>query len=179
MPFSPDPIRSFTRLSAAFVAALVFLSVAACGDADGDRADQVRAAPGVGEEATGTRAPARGMSWVVFNSDTVNAEVADTPEAREQGLMFRERLDPGDGMLFVFDDTQTRSFWMQDTYIPLDIAFMDSDFRIVDIQQMEPLTTEFYESAEPAMFALEVPQGWFEEQGIEVGDDARVIFGPR
>ena len=93
--------------------------------------------------------------------------------------MFREHLEPGHGMLFVFDDTRTRSFWMRNTYIPLDIAFLDAEFQIVDIQQMEPETEEFYESRQPAMFALEVPQGWFAERGIQEGDQVSVVFGPR
>ena len=158
--------------------ALLLLFTAGCGG-DGPGAEGERARPDVGTEATGDRAPARGMAWIVIDSDTVNAEVADTPAARERGLMFREHLPDGEGMLFVFDDTQTRSFWMRNTYIPLDIAFLDSDLRIVDIQQMEPESEEFYESAEPAMFALEVPQGWFEAQGISQGDQVQVVFGPR
>ena len=65
----------------------------------------------------------------------------------------------------------------QNTYVPLDIAFMDPSYRVVDIQQMAPLTTEPHESAAPAMFALEVPQGWFAEHGVQVGAVARVVFG--
>lgn len=122
--------------------------------------------------------PARGTAWVVFGADTVQAEVARTAAERSQGLMYREDLPPGTGMLFVFPDTQVRSFWMQNTYVPLDIAFMDADLRIVDIQQMEPETVDFHESRAPAMFALEVPQGWFAQQGIRVGDRAEVVFGP-
>lgn len=130
------------------------------------------------EEESGPLPPS-GNAWVIFDGDTVVAEVADTPEARERGLMFREELPEGEGMLFVFEDTDIRSFWMRDTYVPLDIAFLDSALRIVDIQPMEPETEEFTESSEPAMFALEVPRGWFDEQGIDVGTEAEVVLGRR
>ena len=116
---------------------------------------------------------------MVIGTDTVIAEVADTPEARERGLMFRTELEDGRGMVFVFEEEGARGFWMRDTYIPLDIAYLDRTQRIVDIQQMEPHVEEPYESEHPAMFALEVPQGWLEARGIEVGDQARIIFGRR
>ncbi len=121
----------------------------------------------------------RGSAWVIFGTDTVVAEVADTPDERSQGLMYRDHLDPGRGMLFVFQDEETRSFWMQNTFIPLDIAYLDGKARIVDIQAMEPETTTLHPSAAPAMFALEVPLGWFESRGVEVGDQAVIVFGAR
>jgi hypothetical protein len=114
---------------------------------------------------------------VIFGADTVVAEVALTPEARAQGLMYRDRVPDGTGMLFVSERQEVQSFWMQNTYVNLDIAFMDAGFRIVDIQQMEALSTEFHESAAPALYALEVREGWFEERGIEVGHVAEVRFG--
>lgn len=123
--------------------------------------------------------PPRGMAWVIFDGDTVLAEVAATPEAREQGLMFRTELPDGTGMIFVFDEMAPRQFWMRNTFIPLDIAFLDTNHRIVDIQQMEPETDELTESAVPAMFALEVREGWFEEMGISEGDRAQIVFGRR
>ena len=113
---------------------------------------------------------------VVFGSDTVRAEVANTAETRGQGLMYRDAVPDGTGMLFVFDREAERSFWMQNTYVALDVAFIDADFSIVDIQQMEPETTEIYDGTRPAMFALEVRQGWFAEKGIVVGDRCQLIF---
>jgi len=125
------------------------------------------------------RLPPRGEAWVIFGPDTVRAEVASTAGQREQGLMYREVVEAGTGMLFVFENEAVRSFWMKNTFVPLDIAYLDSSMRIVDIQQMAPRTEELYESSDPAMFALEVPQGWFEEQGIREGDTAEIVFGPR
>lgn len=123
--------------------------------------------------------PPQGIAWVIFGNDTVFAEIADTPQLRERGLMYREELPDGQGMLFVFDSEQTRSFWMRNTFIPLDIAFLDARQIVVDIQQMEPESEELTESARPAMFALEVPEGWFARQEIEVGSQARIVFGRR
>ena len=113
---------------------------------------------------------------VVFGTDTVRAEVADTPETRSQGLMYRDAVPDGTGMLFVWDTEAERSIWMQNTYVALDVAFIDRNFRIVDIQQMEPQTTNIHDGARPAMFALEVRQGWFAEKGIAVGDRCQLIF---
>ena len=92
--------------------------------------------------------------------------------------MYRESLAEGRGMLFVFPDTRPRSFWMKNTFIPLDIAYLDEELTIVDIQAMEPETLDSHPSASPAMFALEVPLGWFEGKGIGVGAQARIVFGP-
>ncbi len=121
--------------------------------------------------------PAAGTAWVIFGADTVVAEIARTPDERAEGLMYRDELPDGAGMLFVFDHSEIRSFWMSNTYVALDIAYMDLSYNIVDIQQMEPLTTTPHESAGPAMFALEVRQGWFAEHGIGVGSTAEMVFG--
>jgi uncharacterized membrane protein (UPF0127 family) len=123
--------------------------------------------------------PAPDHAWVIFGADTVVAEVARTPDERAEGLMYRQELPDGVGMLFVFESSEVRSFWMQNTYVALDIAYMDPSFVILDIQQMAPLTTDPHESAAPAMFALEVRQGWFADHGIAVGDRAEVVFGLR
>ena len=152
---------------------LVFLPLlVACGD-NGNAASEGQRAP----ESASVDRPPRGTAWVVFDTDTVRAEVAATPAARERGLMHRSELPEGEGMLFIFDEQETLSFWMQNTFIPLDIAFLDRRQVIVDIQQMEPETEVMHESARPAMFALEVPQGWFAAQGIEVGVHARIVRG--
>ena len=102
----------------------------------------------------------------------VEVEVADTDAERQMGLMEGSVLPEDAGMLFVFEGEQTLSFWMRDTLIPLSIAYIDAEGRIVDIQDMQPLddVPPHYVSAEPAQYALEVNQGFFEERGVMVGD---------
>ena len=101
-------------------------------------------------------------------------EVADSPKERQKGLMFREELEKNEGMLFVFDNEQKLSFWMKDTSLPLSIAFISSDGRITEIQQMEPFSLESVKSRSKVRMALEVMQGVFEEHGIRPGD--KVVF---
>jgi uncharacterized membrane protein (UPF0127 family) len=103
----------------------------------------------------------------------VRVEIADSFVERAIGLRWRKNLPKNRGMLFVHTDEETRTFTMEDTLIPLSIAFMDSENRIVDIQDMEP-SKEGYVSAEPARYALEVNQGFFEERGVKVGDRAEL-----
>ncbi len=100
----------------------------------------------------------------------LQAELASTREQRRVGLMWREDLPQDHGMLFVFPGEQNRGFWMQNTPLPLSIAYLDADRRILNILDMEPFDTSSYYSAGPAQYALEVHQGWFDEQGIEAGD---------
>ncbi|MBL7073817.1 DUF192 domain-containing protein [candidate division KSB1 bacterium] len=102
---------------------------------------------------------------------SIGVEIAQTPEARRRGLMFRQYLPPNEGMLFVFEYEGLHSFWMKNTFIQLDIAFINIKGEIVDIQRMEPLDdTKVYVPPTPILYALEMNQGWFEENGIRVGD---------
>ncbi|MEJ2542339.1 MAG: DUF192 domain-containing protein [Gemmatimonadota bacterium] len=163
-------------MPAPFVAGLLLACNASGGQtmSGGESASGLRETPSDAQE----RLPPRGEAWVIFEADTVLAEVARTASEREEGLMYRESLEEGRGMLFVFSDSQIRSFWMRNTLIPLDIAYLDESLRIVDIQGMEPETDDAHPSARPAMFALEVPRGWFGRKRIQVGTQARVVFGP-
>lgn len=106
----------------------------------------------------------------------VRIEVADDADEMARGLMGRTALAENAGMLFAYPEERALSFWMRDTLIPLSIAFIDSEGRIVDIQDMKALDDEppHYESAEPAQYALEVNEGFFDERGVEVGDRARL-----
>lgn len=161
---------------------LAALTLPGCAPAEGDSAPPGHGAePSAEQVSAGARPsvsrPARGHAWVIFGTDTVVAEVARTPEERAEGLMYRQELPDGTGMLFVFEDNQIRSFWMQNTYLALDIAFLDPALNVVDIQQMAPMTTDPHESKAPAMFALEVRQGWFADKGIPVGARAQMVFG--
>ena len=131
---------------------------------------------GLGAEQASAAQNGGADALVIIGSDTVRVEIASTPDQREVGLKYRDEVPEGTGMLFVFQAESVQSFWMMDTYVALDIAYIDAKFRIVDIQQMEPLTTDLHTSARPAMFILEVRKGWFEERGVRVGDGVELIF---
>ena len=154
----------------------------ACGSSATPGADPPPTAttqPAATDQAVGSQAggrPAPGTGWVIFGADTVTVEVARSASERQQGLMNRTEVPDGTGMLFVFPQSRIRSFWMQNTYVDLDIAYIDDSLRIIDIQQMKAETTDPHESSAPAMFALEVRMGWFAEHGIEVGTVAEVVF---
>jgi hypothetical protein len=97
------------------------------------------------------------------------AEVAITPEQRAVGLMHRFSLKPDHGMLFVFERPETQGFWMKNTFVPLSIAFIAADGRIVSIDDMKPQSEESHFSKGPALYALEMRKGWFAERGIGPG----------
>lgn len=102
---------------------------------------------------------------------TFQVEIADTAESRRQGLMFREDLAPDEGMLFIFPDSQIRSFWMKDTPLPLSIAYISARGRILEIRSMVPYSEEPVRSRFPARYALEVNRDRFEEVGVSEGDE--------
>lgn len=104
------------------------------------------------------------------NKIVINAEIADTPEEREKGLMFRTSLNESDGMLFVFKKEIKLNFWMKNTLIPLDIAYIDKNGIIIEIYHMKPLDVSIiYNSIKPAMYALEVNSGWYSKHKIKTG----------
>jgi uncharacterized membrane protein (UPF0127 family) len=104
----------------------------------------------------------------------VLAEIARTAEQRERGLMGRKTLADGEGMLFVFELDRILAFWMKNTRIPLSIAYIAYDGRILEIHDMEPFNLSPVQSSRSARYALEVPQGWFSRVGVKPGD----ILGP-
>ncbi len=108
----------------------------------------------------------------------VKVEIADTPSEQAQGLMYRTALGEDRGMLFVYPAERELTFWMKNTFIPLSIAYIDSEGRIVDILDMKPLDDKppHYSSSEPVQYALEVNQGFFDKKGVKVGDKAELPF---
>lgn len=100
----------------------------------------------------------------------ITVEVADTPQASENGLMFRDSLPEDHGMLFIFDQPKKASFWMKNTKIPLSIAYADSNGKILEIKSMNPLDETVVPSrSDEVDYALEVNQGWFARHGIAAG----------
>jgi uncharacterized protein len=101
----------------------------------------------------------------------IAAEMAVTPEARERGLMFRHRLAPDRGMLFVYDGIQPIAMWMKNTHISLDIIFIRADGTILGISKdAVPQSEALIESPEPALAVLEVAAGTADRIGLAVGD---------
>ncbi|HKQ46907.1 MAG TPA: DUF192 domain-containing protein [Phycisphaerae bacterium] len=114
----------------------------------------------------------RTATIVITGRTTYTAYVADTEVTREFGLMnvTEAELPADQGMIFVFDQDRLLSFWMHNTIIPLDIAYIRSDGTIVKTHTMQPLDERGYPSIEPARFALEVRAGQFAQWGIRAGD---------
>jgi uncharacterized membrane protein (UPF0127 family) len=104
----------------------------------------------------------------------VRVEVARTPQQLQRGLMFRERLEAGRGMLFLFDHPQPLRFWMHNTYVPLDMIFMGADRRVVGVvENAEPLTDDPRGVDGDTQFVLEVPAGWAAAHRIAPGTPVR------
>ena len=100
---------------------------------------------------------------------SLHAWVACSEEEHDLGLMHRQELGHGEGMLFMWDEAGRKSFWMKDTPVPLSIAFLEEDGTILKIADLEPHDLEGESSEHPVRFVLEVKQGWFEDKGIAPG----------
>jgi hypothetical protein len=109
----------------------------------------------------------------------ITAEVAANDPARARGLMFRERLEPNHGMLFLFDTKTVQCMWMRNTLIPLSVAFIEDDGSIVNIEDMQPKTESSHCAKRPVRFALEMEQGWFTNRGIKPGAKLAGLPAPR
>ena len=99
----------------------------------------------------------------------ITAEVAQTEEERQTGLMFRESMAPNHGMLFVFERPGQQCFWMKNTLLPLDVAFIADDGTIVNTDRMKPRTLDPHCSTKAVRFVLEMNDGWFAKRGIAAG----------
>jgi uncharacterized membrane protein (UPF0127 family) len=106
----------------------------------------------------------------IKDSKKIFVELAKTPYKQSQGLMFRKELQPDSGMLFAFDGPKPLSFWGMNTFIPLDIAFIDEHGTIKDLKRIKQHDLTSIKSSCPCKFALEVSDGWFKENGFAVGD---------
>ena len=106
-------------------------------------------------------------------AERLHVWVADDDAERAKGLMGVTQLPPSEGMAFLFDGPSIESFWMKDTLIPLSVAFVDAKGGIVSIREMEPCrsdTCPTYDSVAPYVMAIEANRGWFEGNGVRIGD---------
>ena len=113
---------------------------------------------------------------ISINGIPLNVLPADTDADRVQGLMGVEELAEDTGMLFRWPNTAPRSFWMKDTPLPLDIAYISEKGDIMSIESLEPFSLKSVVSPGPASCALEVNRGWFDKNGVEVGDFVAGVF---
>jgi len=121
-----------------------------------------------GDDGTARLASLQKVNLIIGDA-VLHAWVVSRPAEMQKGLMQIKSLPPDAGMLFVFQDTAIHSFWMKNTLIPLDIAFLAEDGMILEIRKMRPLDETSIVSAKPAAFALEVSSGWFAEKKVFSG----------
>ncbi|MRR51610.1 MAG: DUF192 domain-containing protein [Rhodocyclaceae bacterium] len=99
----------------------------------------------------------------------VEAEVAHTFETRSKGLMHRKSMAANHGMLFIFPDVARHCMWMRNTLLPLSVAFLDEQGRIINVEEMQPRTEDNHCATRPARYALEMNAGWFQAKGLMTG----------
>lgn len=124
--------------------------------------------------ATLCTACASEQSSVTLAGHSYSVAIADDTAEQTRGLMFVEQMPEDHGMLFIFPDSQPRSFWMRNTLIPLDIIYFDADLRLVSISKnARPCKTsrcDHYPSSGPAKYVLELNAGHADQLGLQVGD---------
>lgn len=117
---------------------------------------------------------------ITLGGKTLVVEIAESPAQHEHGLMFRDSMGENDGMLFVFNNEETRFFWMKNTMIDLAIGYFDKNGNLVDIQEMKSgkgisdTMLPSYPSSLPAKFALEMNKGWFAKNKIKIGSKLKI-----
>ncbi|MBL8430431.1 MAG: DUF192 domain-containing protein [Dechloromonas sp.] len=99
----------------------------------------------------------------------IEAEVAANDQNRQIGLMNRREMPAQRGMLFVFNHENTHCMWMRNTLLPLSVAFVDAEGKIINIEDMKPQTEDNHCARRPARYALEMNIGWFAQRGIKPG----------
>lgn len=122
-----------------------------------------------------------GQPWVELRGERFCVDIADDPEERARGLMFREQMPKEHGMLFVFEREEPLAFWMMNTKIPLDILYFDAERRLVSAARRVPPCRSSsrcpsYPSSGPARYVLELNAGLADALGVAAGDELR--FAP-
>ena len=128
-----------------------------------------------GSDPTLTRPPSR----VAFdgNDATLYVDVADAPQEQQKGLMGVVKLPADEGMAFVFEGPTDSTFWMKDTLVPLSVAFVDENGRVIGMRDMEPCRADpcpTFGIDKPFVLAIEANLGWFDQAGVAIGDHAEL-----
>lgn len=162
--------------------ALAALALAACARSSGTAGGASKPeppSPGVAQTAALSAAKAREQPEVVLlppghDPISVQIEVARSEEERRRGLMFRKHLDENAGMLFLFERTQPLTFWMHNTYVPLDMIFIESSMRVLGVvENAEPLTDTGRSVPGDSQYVLEVNAGFSRRHGLVQGTAVR------
>jgi len=164
----------------AIAAVLVLIAAAdpACRGSTSGASEPAPSGPAVPAPAEREAPPRLGTLAIFENPDGTRAsfrvEIAATPEQRERGLMFRRELEADRGMVFVFPQEEVQTFWMKNTYIPLDMIFLASDGRVVGIvENARPLTLDPRTVEAAAGMVVEIPAFGARRAGIRPGSRAR------
>ncbi len=125
-------------------------------------------------------APVKWRPRVVFETPKgpveVGVKIAKTPEETKRGLMYVDKLEEGRGMLFLMPEQRIQTFWMKNTYISLDMIFIDEAMKVAGIvEETEPLTLDPRFVSAPSRFVLEVPGGWSRKAGVVAGQSVRFL----
>lgn len=174
-PHFANRILDMGLLAAAVIIGVVVInSISLIPDQTGatNNGDQISAADGVVDGQVASQPTIEATFTTDTGSYAFQLEIANTEAERSKGLMFRRSLGQRSGMLFVFPSERHLNFWMQETYIPLDIIFLDAQLNVIKVhQQAKPLQTqEQYPSVEPAMYAVELNGGVAAEINLDLGD---------
>ena len=109
------------------------------------------------------------VTTLTIGMHLVRAELAVNDEERSAGLMYRRAMGPNEGMVFRFPNPRQVCMWMKNTYLPLSVAFVDEDGKIINIEDMQPETEIAHCAKRSARYALEMNQGWFRKKNIKPG----------
>jgi hypothetical protein len=134
--------------------------------------DQESGPPPSSSQPTGAQPTLKKVSITVGQAP-LEVEVADTFESRRRGYMFRERPAEG-GMLFVWPREKMLSFWMENTRFDIDVGYIATDGKLFEIERMKAYRLDSVPSSQPALYALEVPAGWFAEHAVAVGATVKI-----
>lgn len=108
----------------------------------------------------------------------IDSEIAATPNQRQMGMMYRTSMGEMEGMIFIFNSVSQQAFWMRNTTVPLDVAYIDPDGKIREIYPLEPLNENTVPSKSfQIQYVLEMNQGWFEKYGVKAGMTIRTEKG--